>query len=429
MTKLVITILVLNVFAPYVGSWLPPLAGSPAGGIIRDLTIVTFASCTFIVVLRSPKLPLLQVAYLIIWFWLFAWMATLVVTGGQINAGILGARNLILFPLVGLFALINIQKGTISYNSIKKCIYVLGAIASILVILDVATNGQILVMLGYKKDYADGGDLFNLVVEYLGFRRASGGLVDSLNYGYTMSLFSTYFMYGLIEPNSNSKLKTRMSYLLVLFSSIAVILSLTRGAILVMVIGFMMFVIRCGSVRFKFAFLTLSSIGIFAFAASDYGELLYGRFTDSEKISAQSSQSRIDMAINSLDVVIKYPFGIGLGTQGAGTKFISDDMRINTDNFFLWVLVESGVMGLFLLLVASGINYIICFKYAWRNKPVFLLCTYMLIAYVITGMLSSAQISPLYSLLYWVIINIESVGPALSENSMKFTNPALLPNA
>lgn len=415
MTHLAVALLILNVFAPYVGSWLPPLAGAPAGGIIRDMAIVVFCTSTLLVLLKSKTLPFLQLAYMIMWLWFLAWIAILVATSGQIGVGILGARNLLLFSLVGLCTSINIQKGTLNYFSIKKCIYILGGIASVLGILDVATNGKVLTLFGYRDDYTGAGDLFNLVVKYLGFRRASGGLADSLNYGYTMSLFAVYFLYHAITTKQLSKSRVILSYLLVFLSSISVILSLTRGAIIVMVLGFIIFIFRYGSWRFKFASLIMCSVVILAIASSGYGKLLYGRFTDTERASAQSSQSRIDMALNSFDVIKQNPLGIGLGTQGAGTKFINDDMRVNTDNFFLWVMVESGIIGVFLLLATFMINYIICFKYALKNKTVFLLCAYMLIAYIITGMLSSAQISPLYSILYWVIINIEATKPAVPD--------------
>lgn len=302
--------------------------------------------------------------------------------------------------------MVNIRIGAVSPESVKKCIYILGFLAAILGILDVVTDGKILVMLGYRKDYAD-GDLFNLVVEYLGFRRASGGLADSLNYGYTMSLFTVYFLYGLLTSKDVQKTKIAMKYLLFSLSAVAVVLSLTRGAILVTVIGMILFVFRLGSKRFKLLFLFSFIIGTLTFALSDYGELLYGRFTDSEKVSAQSSQSRIDMASQSFEVIANNPFGIGLGTQGAGTKFISDDMRVDTDNFFLWVSLESGVVGLMLLFTTAVLNFVICFRSSRSNKHLFLLCLYMAIAYFLTGMLSSAQVSPLYSILFWVIINVE----------------------
>ncbi|MHB9057055.1 MAG: O-antigen ligase family protein [Paludibacteraceae bacterium] len=428
MNLLIVLLLVLSMFAPYIGSWLPSLAGSPAGGLARDFTILVFIIGTLFVITKSLKVTLMQASYLIAWSVLSCWMAILAVTGGQISSGILGARNLIIFPLVGLLVSINIRKSVINYSTVKNCIFVLGGLAAVLGILDVITNGKVLIMLGYNDEYAE-GSLFNLVVEYLGFRRASAGLSDSLNYGYTMSLFAVYFIYCLTMMKSCSKFKIILVCLLALLSSVAVILSLTRGAILVLIIGIMLFAIRYGSRRVKIAFAAFIVSLIIVASSTVYSGLLYGRFTDSEKVSERSSQSRIDMAKKSMVVIINNPFGIGLGTQGAGTKYISDDMRVNSDNFFFWILVESGFMGFTLLLVTLILNYIICFRYVRKDKPKLLLCVYMLIAYVITGMLSAAQISPLYSIFYWIIINIEAANTSLPVKSIRYVKKTMLTNA
>jgi hypothetical protein len=408
MNTLLILLLVVNFFAPYIGSWLPPLAGFPAGGIIRDAIIITIVSTNFIAIIRMSKVSYLQSIYLISWFLLSVWMViVMIVADGHINAAILGARNIILFPLIGFLAFINVQNGLLKYKSLNKCIFVLGSIAAIMGILDVVTKGEILTILGYKEDYA-GGDLFALVVEYLGIRRASGGFSDALNYGYTMSLFTIFVLYNLFKNNPISQLNKLKYCIIVVLSSIAVFLSLTRGAIIVLILGYLGFFICYGSVKQRILIIASVIVGLAIFSATDYYDLLYGRFTDQEKYSAESSQTRISMAEKAIEVLIENPLGYGLGTQGAGTKFLSEDTRINTDNYFLGVAVESGIMGLILLIVVLATNFYICYCHMKTDKTTFLFFIFLVTSFVVSALLSSAPVSPLYSIMFWVIINSEA---------------------
>jgi O-antigen ligase len=403
-------------FAPYIGSWLPIEDGAPVGGLLRDLLITVFAACTGLVIIRSPKVTLSQFGYIYFWLFLLFWMTVLAVMLSDINAGILGARNIVLFPLVGFLLFINMDKGTVRYATIINCIYILAGVAAVLGILDVATKGDILLKLGYKPDYA-GGDLYNLVVEYLGIRRASGGLSDALNYGYTMALFAIFILYRLLKyplPKS-SKI---ISCLLIGALSMATILSLTRGAIIVLALGFLIFAFTYGSIKLKIVLVSLIFIGSAIIASSEYGELLYVRFADQEKISAESTQGRITMAEKSIDSISINPLGVGLGTQGAGTKFLNDDTRINTDNYFLWIAVESGVIGLLLLLLTLVANLFICFKCMKKDKPSCIYFFILVITFILAATLSSAPISPLYAIFFWIIINIESAVNLKSNSSV-----------
>jgi O-antigen ligase len=422
MNCLLIFILIVNMFAPYIGSWLPIEGGAPVGGLLRDLLIAVFAACTALAIIRSPKVTLSQFGYIYLWLFLLSWMTVLAVMLSDINAGILGARNIVLFPLVGFLLFINMDKGTVSYATIINCIYILAGIAAVLGILDVATKGDILLKLGYKPDYA-GGDLFNLVVQYLGIRRASGGLADALNYGYTMALFAIFILYRLLKYPLSKSSKI-ISYLLIGVLSIATILSLTRGAIIVLAIGFLIFAFTYGSIKLKMALVFSLFIGSTYIASSEYGELLYIRFTDQEKTSAESTQGRITMAEKSIDSILANPLGVGLGTQGAGTKFLNDDARINTDNYFLWIAVESGVIGVLLLLLTLAANFLICFKCMKKDRPSYIYFFILSISFILAATLSSAPISPLYAIFFWIIINIESAVNLKSNSSVLTGNLA-----
>jgi hypothetical protein len=54
------------------------------------------------------------------------------------------------------------------------------------------------------------------------------------------------------------------------------------------------------------------------------------------------------MAINSLSYLSEHPSGIGLGTQGSGNMLSEKDNRLNTDNYFFWMALETGIVGLFI---------------------------------------------------------------------------------
>jgi hypothetical protein len=404
---LFISVVTSTFLAPYLGSWLPSIGGSPSGGVIRDIIIIAYLGCTAgYLSLSTLKKSTRQASYLLIYSMLSAYLIALALTGDQIFAGMLGMRNIILYPIVGYATFVNINMKTLSHKTIKYCIYTWGGIASALGILDVTTGGEILVGLGYNQDYSE-SELFNLVVEYFGYRRASGGFADALNYGYTMALVSTYVLYNISRKEDSNIVIKGTSYFILVTSSLAVILSLTRGAIIVMILGFIVYCVIFTSRKWKMIFISLFISLIIAFAESDYGTLLYGRFTDIEENSKMSSQTRIEMARESLDVITRNPIGIGLGTQGVGAKFIDKDTRVNTDNYYLWIAIESGILGMILLFTAAVNNFIICINYA-SDHNIMMFSILMIATYMITGMLSSAPIHPLYSVLYWVIINMEA---------------------
>jgi O-antigen ligase/polysaccharide polymerase Wzy-like membrane protein len=409
MNILVITLLFVTMFASYLGSWLPPVGGSPAGGVIRDGLTVAFMAVSLLVILFSERIDILQFVLLSLWALLACWLMVLIVTGGNVGAAILGARNILMFPLIGVLLLLNMVKGNITYVPIKRSLYVVGFIAAMLGVLDFLSNGKIPALLGYRPEYRGEGATA-LITAYLGIQRASGGLADSLNYGYTMALFTIYVLYHLLADGQRSAGRLRKFFLstTILLGGFATIFSLTRGAIIVLLLGMTILLLRHGSWKVHVCYAALLVSLFVVLLASDYSKVFFGRFLEQDTASAESSRMRVVMAENSLRELRSEPFGVGLGSQGAGAHLLSSDERISTDNYFLWVALESGIPGLCILMSALFVNFLICFrKLSWR-KSAFTLFLVLAATFGISGMLSSAPISPIFAVCFWMIVNSEA---------------------
>ena len=132
----------------------------------------------------------------------------------------------------------------------------------------------------------------------------------------------------------------------------------------------------------------------------ELADTLYGRFTDKNASSAQSSQERIGMAFSSLEVLTRKPQGIGIGSQGSANRFSNIDFRINTDNYFFWILLELG------LFVSIFFMYYILKQFIVAKKIESDTTIYwsLVLSFLISSMLSSAPTSAIYCINFWVII-------------------------
>ncbi|EBU0652774.1 O-antigen ligase family protein, partial [Salmonella enterica] len=193
---------------------------------------------------------------------------------------------------------------------------------------------------------------------------------------------------------------------------IAICMSLTRGAILVAALIYALYIISnrkmllCGITLFVIIIPVLAiSTNIF----DNYTEILIGRFTDSSQASRGSTQGRIDMAINSLNFLSEHPSGIGLGTQGSGNMLSVKDNRLNTDNYFFWIALETGIIGLIINIIylasqfysSTLLNRIYGSHYSNMHYRLYFLFGSI---YFISAALSSAPSSSTFSIYYWTVL-------------------------
>ena len=151
------------VFADYVSSWLPLVAGFPAGAIVRDCLGLTILLASALVLtgrshrpaagpptiagaaIRGSQLPLLLL-----------WLLTCVLVLGAPSfvPGLLGARNILLYPTVAVGCWVLVEQGKARASTIRSALVFMFSLAAALGILDAATNGHILDLFGYNQSFA-----------------------------------------------------------------------------------------------------------------------------------------------------------------------------------------------------------------------------------------------------------------------------------
>ena len=166
--------------------------------------------------------------------------------------------------------------------------------------LDVAANGHLIELLGYRADY--GGAEFSLVTRYYDTVRANAGIGDALAFGYLMTAATVYFL---------NEIKVRGLGTMALggaaICTIACLLTLTRGAIAATVLAYVFFLMSPRGLLILFLIFGAALVGITA--SSQYTDLFLGRFTDSDEGSAYSSELRVIMAEASIDFLANNPVG------------------------------------------------------------------------------------------------------------------------
>ncbi|BCT14993.1 hypothetical protein R1TS_30210 [Enterobacter cloacae] len=401
-------ILCINLFSPYISSWMVGILPFPLGAILRDVLNALFVLSVLLrFVIDRKKSPVSLIFTIFVWIALISWVAALIIFSSDKVQAIMGARSYILFPAVFIsLAILNVSYPE-SLNVKKIVVYIILLMSAVAVIsiIDVLMKGEFVKLLGYDEHYA--GDQLNLINSYDGMIRATGGFSDALNFGYMLALGILLCM----ECFSQGYKRTWMLIVsLVIFTAIC--MTLTRGAILVAVIIYAFYIISNRKMLLSGITLFVIFIPILVVSTNifdNYIDTLVGRFTDSSQSSRGSTQGRIDMAINSLSYLSEHPSGIGLGTQGSGNMLSEKDNRLNTDNYFFWMALETGIVGLFInMFYMASQFYSSVFldkKYGSHRNYTHLRIYFLLgVAFFISAALSSAPSSSTFSIFYWSVL-------------------------
>ncbi|SFU05427.1 O-Antigen ligase [Kosakonia arachidis] len=288
-----------------------------------------------------------------------------------------------------------------AYKLSRFSVYVL-AFCALIAIIDVLMHGEFIKLLGYDSHYA--GEQFRLIDSYDDTIRATGGFSDALNFGYTLAIG----VFLCMECYAQRIMRKRM-LILSLIMSVAVCMTLTRGAILIVFLIYFAYFVTNRTLIKTVCVLCILMIPVIAIQTTyldKYTDLLVGRFTDSSATSKGSTQGRFDMAAKSMAYLADNPMGVGLGTQGSGNLIAQDDKRINTDNYFFWMALETGILGLILNLIYIITQFIYGLSRQLINEKIHPLRPYMvmMMAYFIASALSSAPSSSTFSLFFWCVL-------------------------
>lgn len=399
---LLISLLLLNIFSGYINSWLLTFPVPTIGSVLRDVVFLCLIFPLVVVALANKNF---KATYpVVMWGIAAAFCLLLVFFAPSVLSGAMGFRN-IFYPLAGISVLLffyrndNAQFYALKLRSWTVIVFI---VISIFGILDFSTGGEFPKLLGFNPAY---NDLVSMMVrKHLGITRANAGVSDALNYGYLMAFSALYASY--LMDNVQERMH-KVAWLLMVASSVACILSMTRGAIiaLLMVMFLKMFI------KAPVKTLLISSFFLMALmsyaSTTEYGRIVLDRFTEKDAGSESSSNERVNMVFKSLSAISENPIlGVGLGSQGAPNVAEDIDLRIATDNSFFWILLDTGVFGFCLIMSSYALTFIYLIKKAaTRHYKKFVLLSLILL--VIAALLSSAPVSPTFALCFWVILASE----------------------
>lgn len=410
MNILYIILLAVNLFSPYVSSWMGNILPFPPGAFLRDAINASFIILVLMrFFLDKRKIHNVLMFNILAWLSLTLWVMTLIVFSADKMQAIMGARSYILFPGV-YFALVMMKIQYPQSIDIKKIIrYTINLmiIAALIAIIDVLMKGGFIKLLGYNEHYA--GDDLNLINSYDDVVRATGGFSDALNFGYMLTLGILLSMECFARGYKRCLM---LGVSLILF--IAICMTLTRGAILIAIIIYSFYIFSNRNLLIGGIISVLIILPVLMMSTNildKYTDILVGRFTDSSQTSKGSTQGRIDMAINSIAYLSDHPLGVGLGTQGSGNMLSVKDNRLNTDNYFFWMALETGIAGLFINLWFLSNQFYATWsltrgQFKQQGGKTFRPILLLGIAYFISSALSSAPSSSTFSIFFWTTLAI-----------------------
>lgn len=218
-----------------------------------------------------------------------------------------------------------------------------------------------------------------------------------------------YFYYRAIEHDK------WINYLFMAFLWSGAVLSVARGAIVALIIGFILlsfisFRLKPFIKTFAVMAVVLVILAFYINSPSEFVKWFWG--SSVETVELKKGVTRVDWWTHAFENFRVRPLGHGLGMAGhVGARFLAssteDPSVFSTDGWFLKVANETGIWGLLSYLIIS-ITYFICFvKKIRKNKN--LLMVFLIVFFIvfnIQNLVSNTFDFPIFSYLFWLMIGI-----------------------
>lgn len=409
----VLLLFVVNLTTGYLNSWLVFVPVPSIGSVFRDFLfgLLLLVFLYYFLMYLAGRRVFFNVAQL--WAFVAVYGLCLVPFAPEFFPAALGFRN-IFYPLAAVTFLTvlsfspNAIRSALALRSLAVYAFSLAALCGV---IDFAMGGEFIKMLGFNPEYND--QVAQMVRSHLGITRANAGVADALNYGYLMA-FAFVFFYYLMSQKCSATQRAAIVIGFV-FSGLACLLSMTRGAILALGLAGLAYVLYRSPLRAILLTLFLVVVGSLYLTEIEYGQIMLDRFSESDAGSSKSSSERVDAVVGALVELNANPLiGQGLGTQGAATGYQVTDRRIATDNSFFWIMLETGIVGFVCMLAAY--LYMLHFLFSRRRHGEYraFVVTAALVL-VVAAVLSSAPVSPTLAIPFWLILVSESFIPAAAN--------------
>lgn len=213
--------------------------------------------------------------------------------------------------------------------------------------LKMVVGAFLLAMLKLGQEGFTGWLTGNMVWENQGIPRLHGSvpIYEHPNSFSGMAVGCLPFIYYLY-PNVSRLWKSLLLLLLVFCAIIIVFTGSRTGYVATLGLGFVFFVKSSGAMRWRYALLAvLIVLSAFALVPADYSHRFQTIFTMQEREGA-SSETRIEILRDAVEVYRAYPFGIGVGAF----PLVRDEMfgrSQDTHNLYLELLTNLGPLGFF----------------------------------------------------------------------------------
>jgi hypothetical protein len=458
-------------FADYVSSWLPNLGGFAMGALLRDGVAVSFVCLTLAILLRersgwswasiTPGGAPSVSGWAFLPFAAFAaWVLVLVLPSPGTVPAILAARNLTLYTMVGFAAYALVARRVLSIGVLLGTVTAIGLLAAVLGILDTVTHGEIVTSLGYRRDYSGvAGSADRLIsgplASFQGYVRASGGISNSLVFGYlmaTIAVFATWMVErGVVRSGWRSG-AVLIQLALGIVAGVACFASLTRGAMIALVVGMLVLVLLRRSRPILVAavstvalalLLTWAGSGIVSTqstgdaavpgqtsapgptAAASAGpgllDTIGARVTSSDPSSQESSAMRLEQMREGLESLAARPMGNGLGTEGsASTRVGNGHDDLAPDVYVLEVALQTGIIGA----VLYGLIFVAMTLWAAGGRGTGRALVLALLGmFGITAVLSATPDAPVFATTIWILILAVSAAPSPDGRAVQAITP------
>ncbi|MDV4150392.1 O-antigen ligase family protein [Clostridium sp. AL.422] len=191
---------------------------------------------------------------------------------------------------------------------------------------------------------------------YFGRQRVVSTFASPNTFGLIAAMFAIFFVYKIYNDVKNNKDSTRsIIYFLIVF--IALVLSYSRSAYVAFAIGFIIFVFIELNKKVKVVF-TISIIivsilvVVLSFLLVDkIDNMFINHIFRTITLRDTSALGHIDSTVYAIEVMKKYPFGVGVGMSGQKSlQFINN--ALHAENSYFIVGFDLGFLGLAIYIIS-----------------------------------------------------------------------------
>lgn len=223
-----------------------------------------------------------------------------------------------------------------------------------------------------------------------------------------MSAAFIYFLWKyLLKGEKNSLIHIAITWSCLLFS-------VSRGSLVVVVIGFIILSIFCFDwCRFLVSFLLMVflflMVALYIGSPIEYIKWIISSTADT--VSLKEGVTRVDLWIHAFENFKDHPFGYGIGKAGhVASRFYAQSTSeadvFSTDGWLLKLANETGIIGLISYLGLCLTIFISFLRMKFYKYPELILLFTFFIIYNIQNLVSNVLDFYLFAFLFWILIGV-----------------------